>query len=106
MLHLYIRIFKRRSFRYAAYRLTVVTVLYWVGYILTGFLICRPLALNWNKTLKGHCGNTSIQKNGAAAINMILDVAIVVLPMPVLWTLQMPLKSKIALSGIFSLGLW
>lgn len=78
--------------------IALVTVLYRVGYILTGFLIFRPLALNWNKNLNGHCGNTSIQEIGSAIINMILDLTTVVLPMPVLWTLQGAWKYEVLAS--------
>ena len=37
---------------------------------------------------------------------MILDLTIVVLPMPVLWNLQIPMKKELVLSVVFSLGLW
>lgn len=33
-----------------------------------------------------------------------MDIATVVLPMPVLWGLQMPTWRKVALSGMFSMG--
>ena len=81
-------------------------MLFWIAYVLTGFLICHPLAFNWNKQLRGHCGNATSQEIGPAAVNMILDLSIVMLPLPVLWSLQMPLKRKVMLSDILSLGLW
>ncbi len=71
-----------------------------------GILICRPIALNWDKTLKGHCGDTTSQEIASASINMVLDLSIVILPMPVLWGLQLPLRKKVWLSGVLSIGLW
>ncbi|KAM0800493.1 hypothetical protein BDR22DRAFT_963170 [Usnea florida] len=51
------------------------------------------------------CKTTS-QEIGSATVNMILDLSIVMLPLPVLWSLQMPLKREIMMSGILSLGLY
>ena len=36
--------------------------------------------------------------------NTVLDVAVLVLPMPIIWRLQIPRKQKIVISGIFLLG--
>lgn len=41
----------------------------------------------------------------AAMINLILDLIVIALPMPVLWTLQMALLNKIAISAIFGVGI-
>ncbi len=40
-------------------------------------------------------------------MNFALDVTLAILPMPVLWGLQMPIRKKIEISIMFSLGaLW
>ena len=36
--------------------------------------------------------------------NLLLDVCVVVIPMPILWGLKMNMSKKIALTGIFGLG--
>ena len=36
--------------------------------------------------------------------NLLLDVVVVVLPIPTLWRLQMPIRKKMMLSGMFGLG--
>ena len=36
---------------------------------------------------------------------MAIDIAIVILPLPVLWGLQLALRSKIAITVMFSIGL-
>lgn len=35
----------------------------------------------------------------------LADVIIIILPMPALWALQLPLKRRIVLMGLFSFGL-
>lgn len=37
--------------------------------------------------------------------NLLLDVCVVVLPMPVLWGLQMAVSKKLMLSAMFGLGI-
>ena len=56
--------------------------------ILGTLLICRPLAYNWNRTIDGTCGNTQKLYLSGGIVNLLLDVAIVTLPMPMLWNLQ------------------
>lgn len=106
ILHLYVGVFAKPGFRMGVYVLATVIVAFWFSYVLAEFLICRPLAYNWDKTVKGTCGNLTTQIIAVAVINAVLDFASAVLPMPVLWNLQMAFKKKIMLTGIFSLAGW
>lgn len=40
-----------------------------------------------------------------AILNLLQDVVVVVLPMPILWGLQMARSRKVALSSIFGIGI-
>lgn len=71
---------------------------------LEAFLICRPFNYNWDKTIKGSCSNELNIYLGTSIINLLIDVMVIVLPMPMLWRLQMSLSKKIALTGIFGMG--
>ena len=42
--------------------------------------------------------------NGNSIPNIITDAAILILPLPYIWKLQLPLAQKLALSSIFALG--
>ena len=78
---------------------------FWLYDILVAFLICHPLAFNWDQTIpSGHCGNEIAAYIAAHSMNFALDVSLAILPMPVLWGLQMPTKKKIEISIMFSLG--
>ena len=73
--------------------------------ILEAFLLCQPLAFNWDKTIPGgFCADQHAAYISAGIINLIIDVSIIVLPMPMLWGLQMAMMRKVALTAIFSLG--
>ena len=84
----------------------LLNVLWWIGYIINNFTICQPFAYTWDKTIDGgHCGDILAGWLASAIINVILDIAVIVLPMPMLWGLQMQVTKKILISGIFGLGI-
>lgn len=78
-----------------------------VAIILQAFLICKPLAYNWNLSIKGgRCGNQNQGFLAQAITNLLLDVMIVSLPLPVLWGLQMRAGKKVSITIMFSIGYW
>ncbi|KAL4986839.1 hypothetical protein BDW68DRAFT_178432 [Aspergillus falconensis] len=107
LLSLYIQIFKSELvFRIFAYIVAALSVMLALSGIFLGIFFCQPFAYNWDRTIEdGHCGDSPKFQLSTAVVNMILDFFIVVLPLPVLWRLQMARKRKIMLSGVFSLGL-
>lgn len=105
ILHLYITIFRKRSFRYAAYAVMALSAIYCLLNWLLILLTCRPVAFSWDKTIPGGvCSSHEIPYLSSAIVNVLTDVIIVALPMPVLWKLQLPTRKKVALSVIFGLG--
>lgn len=65
---------------------------------------CTPLEKLWNPTLPGHCINFLGAIIGNAVPNIVTDILILALPMPLLWHLQTGYLQKIMLSGVFLLG--
>lgn len=53
----------------------------------------------------GSCGDQKSLDMYIAILNLLQDVMVVVLPMPILWRLQMAMTKKVALSGIFGIGI-
>ncbi|KAL9119007.1 MAG: hypothetical protein Q9187_004441 [Circinaria calcarea] len=105
ILSLYIEIFRRKSFLIAANITTILVVGWWLGSMLTSILICRPISLNWDKSINGTCGDVFKVELASASWNLIFDLTLVVLPMPVLWTLQMARRIKLGISATFGLGI-
>jgi hypothetical protein len=54
--------------------------------------------------LAGHCGDNNLKYTAAAGGDLVIDVIIIILPMPVLWALQLRMAKKIALMAVFALG--
>ncbi|KAJ2998600.1 hypothetical protein NUW58_g272 [Xylaria curta] len=106
ILTLYIYIFSsHKRFRLACYLMMIISLLWDTGDTLTVFLLCRPLAYNWDKVnVAGVCGNLDAAYLAVHASNFAIDTSIALLPTPVLWNLQIPLKKKIGITAIFALG--
>jgi len=105
MLLLYIRIFVVRSFGMICWTLIAVNMAMLVSVILVVCLICRPIAYSFDKTIPdGHCGDLLKFELYTAILNLIMDSIIVILPMPMLWRLQMQTKKKIGLIIVLGMG--
>lgn len=78
---------------------------YWFGSIIRLLFMCKPAAYLWDKRIaKGTCLNVNAAYLTVSGINLVLDVMVVALPMPIVWTLQMPRAKKVAITVIFSMG--
>lgn len=77
---------------------------YWIGCFFSYAFFCTPVKKSWYPEIPGHCGDSNMKYIAAASVDLVIDVIIIVLPMPILWGLQLPLARKIALMGVFALG--
>jgi hypothetical protein len=92
--------------RWAAHAVYATVILYYIAHMSLLLSICQPISLQWNPANPdGHCGDIKKQEISSCAVNIILDLAIVILPMPALWTLRIPLSKKFGLIGLLSLGI-
>ena len=67
---------------------------------------CTPREFIWNPFVKGgHCLSTNPNGLTSCAINIVSDFSILLLPLGIIWKLQMPIKRKIGISAVFALGL-
>lgn len=106
ILFFYLDIFEIRSFQIAVYICMAFVAALQLAVILGTLLLCKPLAYSWNKLIPGgHCGDATENYLAIGVVNMVIDFAIVLLPMPILYGLQMSARNKVAIMGILSLGL-
>ncbi|KAJ9610699.1 hypothetical protein H2200_005476 [Cladophialophora chaetospira] len=105
ILYQYLRFFVERRYRRAAWFLIGFILVGGVAFILTGCFACSPIAFSWDKSIQGgHCINQEPLWFSFSGFNILTDLAVWVLPMPVLWKLQLPRKQKLSLIGVFALG--
>ncbi|KAI8241078.1 Satratoxin biosynthesis SC1 cluster protein 4 [Colletotrichum sp. SAR 10_96] len=65
---------------------------------------CVPLRALWDFSVKGKCFKLLDWWYAGSAINLITDIIIFVMPVPLLRTLAVPLRQKIVLMATFGLG--
>ena len=102
---LYIRIFITRSFRLTCYAILILNTIFFIATFLSNVLSAISVGCQWSDTIE--CSSAVDAKSidlSVAVFNLLLDVIVVVLPMPVLLGLQMAVGKKATLSGMFGLG--
>ncbi|KAJ4417303.1 hypothetical protein N0V82_006247 [Gnomoniopsis sp. IMI 355080] len=104
MLFMLKRIFAVRYFRIITWIIIALQAGWLVMTVLIGFLICRPLAKNWDPTAQGVCGNRIAGYTAVSVINVLVDCLMLILPLPMIFRLQVKPSHRWALLGIFGIG--
>ena len=81
-----------------------ITVAVCLETFFTGVFQCFPVAKFWDATIEGKCVDTAALYYANAAINIVQDISLVVLPFFMLRGLIMPKREKISLILILGLG--
>lgn len=81
-------------------------VLEHIGAILVLLLQCLPVRKFWERDYPGHCLPDDPAFHILAGFTIAYDFVIMLLPMPILYSLQISTQRKIALIGVFSLGIF
>ena len=86
---------------------TGVTVAWCISMVTACLLECVPVNAIWTPTIKGKCIDVLKFYYGSAGSSIVLDFALLVIPVPLVWRLHMDWSHKVALSTTFLLGyLW
>jgi hypothetical protein len=83
-----------------------VIVVYGLWSVLSTAFMCTPVAYFWDQSIGGHCLSRLGVWFANASLNIITDVVICLMPVPVLNRLRLPRKQKYALIAVFCLGLF
>lgn len=100
ILFFYLRIFPNKTFRRWAHAMMVLNVLYILAFLPAAIFQCVPIRLAWERwdgTHNGTCLNLNSLAWSAAAINIVLDIAVICLPLRRLTHLKM---SRLRKAGI------
>ncbi|KAL8884651.1 MAG: hypothetical protein Q9215_007353 [Flavoplaca cf. flavocitrina] len=105
ILFFYNRLFPYRTFYIVSLATGIVSILWWVGLMLTAFLHCQPFAYNWDRSIpNGHCVNDNTVGYTITSVNIVTDLVVLVLPIPWLWGMNMAVPKRMAVVGLFVLG--
>ncbi|EKG19959.1 hypothetical protein MPH_02787 [Macrophomina phaseolina MS6] len=101
----YIRIFATKKMQTACRIVLVLNTMFTLETVIISVFDCTPIPYFWDKSIEGgHCVDFGAMWFSHASVNIAFDLVIVVLPMPVINSLNLPRRQKIALMGIFALG--
>jgi hypothetical protein len=106
-----LRICVTRTHRMVIYCITGLAELYSLFFFLLFVLQCRPTSLFWLRYTadppKGNCLDASVVSNafyGYSAISCLSDWTYSILPIFLVWKLQMSKRTKISVAGILAAG--
>lgn len=99
----YRRIFRGKWTRLACLVLYIFVVAWCVISIVLNSLACLPMAL-LNPALEDTCLGSLLIWSLTSSISIVTNFAVVAVPIPATWTLQLPRKMRIVLTVLFGLG--
>lgn len=102
IIHLYLSIFTQRTFRWVCYGVMAVVLGNWLGGTIVGLAACRPFSYFW--TGVGKCVDINAFFRWASFANIVTDVVMLILPIPVILKLQASLRLRLGIIVTFMLG--
>lgn len=81
--------------------LVIIWICLWtIGTYLSTFLVCVPVETIWTKD----CAPPRTVTITTGVFNVVSDLALLFLPQPIVWRLQMPIRRKLLVSGLLTIG--
>lgn len=84
--------------------LIVTNSIFYLLFFFIPIFECFPREKIWNKTISGHCLDINVLYLTSTSFNTISDIAMLSVPIYLIWTLQISTQRKIGVSAIFGTG--
>ena len=105
ILILLLRIFGVDSkFRVACWFVIIIWTTYTFINVCLCLLGCNPIQKAWEPMIPGECLDLIQIGIASGYINIVTDVMILVLPIPMVWQLHLRTKLKVAVTAVFLIG--
>jgi hypothetical protein len=107
VLAFYLRVFPQKGFRTLGYAVMGFVVAYFVTFMFVLAFQCTPTSfvwLQWREPGQGRCINVNAGSWALAAITILLDLAILSMPVPVVLRLQISRQQKLQVLSMFGVG--
>ncbi|ESZ91286.1 integral membrane protein [Sclerotinia borealis F-4128] len=105
VIYLYYRLFSvKRWLHYSLIADGVISIIWLFAVIFASALECKPIKANFDASIKGKCLNTQSGFFISELLNMLLDLALIAMPIPIILKLKLPLRERVAIAGIFMTG--
>ncbi|KXT03951.1 hypothetical protein AC578_9298 [Pseudocercospora eumusae] len=101
----YQRIFPQKTFRIANWTMMGIVVCYALWRFFSAIFACVPVQAYWDITIVDKtCLPRATVSFASAGLNIATDIAITMLPLPLLKNLELPKRQKRILMAVFGLG--
>lgn len=104
ILNLYLRIGVQRAFRRLVWACIAVVTATAIGSVTASIFQCTPVRKAWDSDIAGSCIDVNALFFANAGLDIFQDAFIYILPMRMLYQLQVPRRQKIALMLVFAVG--
>ena len=106
ILCLYLRIFGiNRKFKMMCYGMIAFVVTWGVAVFFVTIFQCKPVRAAWDKNISGEqCFNLEHFVIGTNVPNIVADAAVIALPVPLVWKLQLSRMRRVGLVTVFLLA--
>ena len=94
-----------KSFRYATWSIAVFVTGYLGCNIITLIFGCTPIPKYWKPDEPGHCITLVRADHAYGSMNVVSDVLLFLLPLPMVWQLNLTTKEKLGVFVIFMGGI-
>jgi hypothetical protein len=102
---LYLDLFPIPKFKLVCHLVNASLLAAMIAFVAGTIFQCTPIPFFWNRKIAGgHCIDVAGFWYGHAAWNTAADVLVLLLPIPVIRSLQMGRNQKLAVTGVFGLG--
>ena len=99
-----LKIFTLRPYRLACWITGGFLVTNCIASLITVFVICRPFNYMWTNAPGGRCGDFNTWYKWNAMANILTDIVLLILPIPMIRELKATTRVKIGLALTFALG--
>ncbi|MCJ1463094.1 hypothetical protein MMC07_001699 [Pseudocyphellaria aurata] len=106
ILSLYRRVFNTVPLKKVTLVVGFLCVTWLCGDVFSTIFFCSPISAAWDPELvfTNHCRDFQAFLLGITISNLLLDVIILCMPLPMIWSLKLSTSKKLEISGIFLLG--
>ncbi|KAL2787397.1 hypothetical protein BJX66DRAFT_284924 [Aspergillus keveii] len=108
MLLLYLRLFPSKTLRLTVFITLAITIAWGTATFLAQLFSCSPINYFWKKwdgENEGHCTSHNALLIAHAIMNIVLDVVVIGIPMPILFRLHMSREKKVGMCVMFAVGI-
>ena len=102
------RVFPQRAngpwFNFALWGSLGINTAWLIGTVFGTLFFCDPFEKNWKPEVEGRCGDVPTLMLGSAVSSVIIDLIILLLPLPKIWGLKLDMAKRSGLVGVFVVG--